>query len=375
MMQKPAPSATPLTDFIFSKASRARVPLSGTFELSPVCNFACRMCYVRKTPAEVAASPRGLLSKEHWLQIAEEARDAGMLYLLLTGGEPLLWPGFWDLYEALVRMGILVSINTNGSLIGDEAVARFKELPPRRINITLYGANDATYERLCGAKNVFSRVDEAITKLQQAGITVKLNGSLTPENVEDVDAMIAYAQEKKLIYEIATYMFPPIRRDPSATGVNERFAPQESAACRLHCYRLQAGEERYQSYLKSIREGSIPPPGLDESCTDPLDGTIRCRAGKASFWITWDGWLTPCGLLPEPKADLLAQNFTAAWKTLTGVCDGIVTSGLCAQCENQQLCHPCAAIAYAETGTTAGVPTYLCETVRAMQDIAAGKRT
>lgn len=47
-----------LTQYLFDRASRTLTPLSGTFELSPVCNLACKMCYVRKTPAEVAASPR-----------------------------------------------------------------------------------------------------------------------------------------------------------------------------------------------------------------------------------------------------------------------------------------------------------------------------
>lgn len=44
-----------LTQYLFDRASRTLTPLSGTFELSPVCNLACKMCYVRKTPAEVAA--------------------------------------------------------------------------------------------------------------------------------------------------------------------------------------------------------------------------------------------------------------------------------------------------------------------------------
>lgn len=59
-----------LTGYLFARASRMGTPLSGTFELSPVCNFACRMCYVRKTAAEVAASPRPLRTLEQWLDIA-----------------------------------------------------------------------------------------------------------------------------------------------------------------------------------------------------------------------------------------------------------------------------------------------------------------
>ena len=150
MEQNNLPSR-PLTDFLYAKATRMKVPLSGTFELSPVCNFSCRMCYVRKTAKEVRESPRGILTLDDWRRIAREARDAGMLYLLLTGGEPLLWPDFWPLYDELVDMGFLVSINTNGSLIDSDAVARFLRRPPLKLNITLYGASDETYRSLCDA--------------------------------------------------------------------------------------------------------------------------------------------------------------------------------------------------------------------------------
>ena len=55
-----------LTQHLYSKASHMKIPISGTFELSPVCNFTCRMCYVRKTRQEVACSPRGILTLEDW---------------------------------------------------------------------------------------------------------------------------------------------------------------------------------------------------------------------------------------------------------------------------------------------------------------------
>ena len=169
------PPSRALTDHLYARASRKLIPLSGTFELSPVCNFACRMCYVRKTQKEVCESPRGILTLEDWRRIAREAREEGLLYLLLTGGEPLLWPDFWTLYDELIDTGFIVSINTNGSLIDSEAVARFVRRPPEKISITLYGAGDATYRRMCGADGVFMKVDQAIRSLQEAGITVKLN--------------------------------------------------------------------------------------------------------------------------------------------------------------------------------------------------------
>ena len=160
---------TEITEALYRKAGAAKIPLSGAFELSPLCNFACRMCYVRKTAKDVAESARPILRTDQWIRIAEEARDAGMLFLLLTGGEPFLLPDFHALYEKLIGMGLLVSINTNGSLIDDETVAWLKTLPPRRVNITLYGASDETYYALCGVKGAFERVDRAVTALQEAG--------------------------------------------------------------------------------------------------------------------------------------------------------------------------------------------------------------
>ena len=42
-----------ISKYLFAKASKSKIPLSGTFELSPCCNLDCRMCYVRKTKQEV----------------------------------------------------------------------------------------------------------------------------------------------------------------------------------------------------------------------------------------------------------------------------------------------------------------------------------
>ena len=360
----------PLSDSLYTRAARRRIPLSGTFELSPVCNFACRMCYVRKTPAEVKAHHRPQLGYDDWLRIAREGREQGLLFLLLTGGEPFLWPRFWELYGELADMGMLVAINTNGSLIDESAVERLKRRPPRRVNITLYGGSDETYERLCGVKGVFSRVDRAVRSLKAARIPVKLNCSLTPHNERDLPAMVAYAKELELQLDLATYMFPPIRRDPDAIGVNERFTPQETARSRVRGVALQHGPEACRAFLERVKLGRAEPPGLEEGCYDPVDGRVRCRAGSASFWVTWDGLVTACGMMPEPKADLGDRPFTQVWRELTEATAALRLSGVCERCENRQLCHPCAAMAAAETGRTEGVPQYLCHVAKELRRLA-----
>lgn len=370
MTDRNIPTKSTLTNILHAKASRNKTPLNGTFELSPVCNFNCRMCYVRKTHKEVEQHSREILKIDDWIQIAKEAREAGMLYLLLTGGEPLLWPDFWQLYDVLSEMGFLISINTNGSLIDEKAIEHFKQRPPYKINITLYGASDDTYQRLCGISGVFTKVDKAIRRLQAEGILVKLNCSLTPENADDLEWIINYGKEREAVLQVSTYMYPPVRRDHSMIGENERFIPKEAAEYRMQCILQQQGEKVYHKYLQRILDRCAEPLGLNEGCIDPIDGKSRCRAGKASFWVTWDGWMTPCGMMPEPKVDLKEKRFDEAWNALTEITEQISLSGVCEKCPNKENCHPCAAISFAETGWFGGIPTYMCEVMHHIQQIA-----
>ena len=182
-----------LSAYLHARACANGIPLAGTFELTPRCNFNCRMCYVHLTPEEQRR--RGAeLTADEWLAIAEQARSQGMLFLLLTGGEPLIRVDFRYLLTELKKMGLMVSINSNASLIDDDWLDFFRHEPPSRMNITLYGGCNETYERLCG-RPMYDRVVHNIRALKALGIGVKLNASMTPYNVDDMDAIYAIATE------------------------------------------------------------------------------------------------------------------------------------------------------------------------------------
>ena len=131
---------------LWAKAGAERIPLTGAFELLPICNFACKMCYVRKSRAEVEKAG-GLMDGKRWLEIAEDAAKCGLLFPLLTGGEPFLYEDFQEVFAGMQDLGMQVSINSNASRI-DQNMARWlgRHTPPR-INITLYGASDALRKR------------------------------------------------------------------------------------------------------------------------------------------------------------------------------------------------------------------------------------
>ena len=341
---------------LHQKASKNKIPLSGTFELSPLCNMNCKMCYVTLSAKEQQErSP--LRTKEEWIALAEEAKKEGMLFLLLTGGEPFFWKDFKELYQKLHHMGLCISINSNGTLIDESVVVWLKETPPTRINITLYGASDETYERMCGKKDGFSKVTKAIDLLREAGISVKLNCSLTPYNEGDLEEMIRFAQERQLILEVATYMFPPIRKDENLTGQNQRFTPEETAKKMLKTYVLQRGEEMFRHFLSCNQF----PPLEKKDCIDVEGDGVRCRAGKSSFWVTWDFKLLACGLMTTPRIELQLGAFKKAWESICTAVDQIRLAPECGQCSHKDQCQTCAAMILAETGVFNKKPQYRCQ--------------
>ncbi len=359
-----------LTKFLYSKAHRSPFPLSMTFELSPLCNLSCKMCYVRESPVEIAGHGRSMMTLDAWKRLADEAFNEGTLFVLLTGGEPFLWKDFRDLYEYLHNKGFLVSINTNGTLINEDTVRWLQKYPPARINITMYGANDATYERLCGVSGMYTKVTENIERLLQAGIRTKLNTSMTPYNVQDMEHIIRFSKEHGLLYDVTTYMFPPVRRHEQEFKAGVRLSPAETAQYRIHLKKLEMSESDFHLYLANLANGIAPPPGLDVSCIDPIDGTVSCQAGKGSYWVTWDGLLIPCGMVPHPAADLKELSLKRAWNMISEETAKIRTSGVCENCGNRKVCHACLATAVTETGSYSGIPTYLCQMAEAMKDEA-----
>ena len=351
------PVAPAATEYLYRKAAAAGVPLSGTFELTPVCNMDCKMCYVRMSPQDQEAIAP-LAEVNRWLALAQEAKDAGMLYLLLTGGEPFSHPQFRHIMEGLHRMGFLITINSNGTLIDEAVVQWLKNCPPIRINISLYGASDETYGRLCGNSAGFTQTMKAISLLQDAGIQVKLSCSLTPHNAADLPAIAHYANENSLPLQVATYMFPPVRKDSSMTGQNHRFSPEDAAYYMAYADYLTLGAERFAAQ-------KMPVPEQPEDCARLGDG-IRCRAGKCSFWVTWQGALLPCGMFCQDNApNVFEIPFAAAWEQVKQETAAIRLPPECATCSAKDSCHACAAMVVTESGSYHQVPRYRCDMMHA----------
>ena len=100
---------------------------------------------------------------------------------------------------------------------------------------------------------------------------------------------------------------------------------------------------------------------VDENeCSVEIDRGVRCRAGRSCFWMTWDGKMMPCGMMPFPVAYPMEVGFDDAWNTIKQKTDAIQMPQECSVCKNRELCTVCAAVCITETGKFDKVPEYVC---------------
>ena len=344
-----------LSTYLHTKGRSLGLPIAGNFELTARCNFNCPMCYVHLSNEQVQQRG-GELTARQWLDIAEAAKNRGMVFALLTGGEPLVRKDFFEIYDGMREMGILISINSNGSMLQGKILERFLENPPFRFNISLYGGCNETYRNMCGLP-VYDQVKENIRTLRQAGVDVSLNLSITPYNRDDLEKIYADAVELDVNVKGSSYMYPPIRVNGGEYGTGNRLSAEESAAASVAWDCLRFTPEQFDIRARNMAQMVFENP---EGCPVEEGEGIRCRAGSTSFWMTWDGRMTPCGMMAVPVVKPLEMGFDAAWDQLRHEVSKIRTPFKCVSCDYRQICGTCAAVCLTETGSFDKVPEYMC---------------
>ncbi len=341
----------PLVAELQSRAAERRQPINGAFELTERCNLACTMCYVRQ-PSGHAAYHAAELSPAQWLDLARAAIDHGMLFLLLTGGEVFLRPDFFDIYTPLARLGLVLTLFSNGTLITEAIAARLAEAPPSRTEITLYGATAETHEAVTGVPGSYTRAMRGIEALVRHGVPLGLKSTLTRRNVGELEAMRQLAHGLGLSFTAGHLLFG--RRDGAPPSLGD--CRLSAAQCvKLEATDLVADDERVDVALHRESLGN--------------NGIFYCYAGKATFRVNSCGEMSPCVHLVQPAARPLSMGFTAAWEEVQRfVDDASSLSSPCLTCDVRGYCARCPAWSARETGTLTEPIPYLCTIARARQE-------
>lgn len=293
---------------MIQRVSRMQRPINGTLELLPLCNMNCDMCYIRLGRSEMEAQG-SLKSADEWIRLGKQMQEAGVLTLMLTGGEPLLFPEFRRLYLELRKLGMILTVNTNGTLLDEDWASFFGQYKPRRINITLYGANDEAYEKLCHYPGGYEKTRRAIQLLCAQGVDVKINGSVTKDNIEDIDALFRIGEEFHLPVHMDTYMLPG-RKDRNFSFEGQaRLLPEDAAAAEVNRLKGELSPQDFRLYVDQMLQRV-------ENTEAVYPNGISCMAGNCSFAINWQGQMRPCIMLSEPSVPVFETDLRKPGRSL-----------------------------------------------------------
>lgn len=318
----------------------SRWPQNGVLELLPLCNLDCKMCYVKKTQAE-ADDMGGIIRGDEWCRIADRCVELGVLNFTFTGGECMLHPEFFEIYNHVYEKTPFITLMTNAGLITEKHIELFKRRTPYMVVITVYGSSSETYGRLCANADAYAKVMRSLRLLRENEIPFYIQMTVTKDNVEDVPSVMKLADD-----------------------LNVRFQYMDSLTCFGNATEETTHEEsanhaRVVELLNSFRPVKTPPVEATSTPEEivalrrvrgkPYQPGIRCNAARNTLVINWRGKIQPCTVLDAYQADIRKSDLREKWTDMVKWADEQIVVPECYGCLFVTKCVSCIAQHYNDT--------------------------
>jgi uncharacterized Fe-S cluster-containing radical SAM superfamily protein len=290
-------SNRPLREFAIVRAPSPLGYGRASYELNMGCNYDCKHCYLGLKEFAGLEWP----ARE---KILEAMRDAGVLWLQLTGGEPTIDKLFPDTYSRAFDLGMMIEVLTNGSRLSNPAIlGLLTSRPPHRVTLSVYGATEESYDGLTQRRGAYKSFTRGLKAAHEAGIPLDLSIVITKDNSHEVDAMHAIADRLGIKYRDYRNMSPTI----------------------------YGGAESLSSQSP---EHLVMPKAF-----------TGCDAGHTSFHVDPHGRASICKVGREPNIALADEGITGLHR-LGGIADGLLRrQGGCTGCTLSGQCGTCMPLA------------------------------
>jgi MoaA/NifB/PqqE/SkfB family radical SAM enzyme len=308
IVSKPYLASVPLPEFsLWERMNNKRSLVSFDLEITARCNNDCRHCYINLPAGDKNAKARELSAGEI-KDIAAEAVSMGALWCLITGGEPLLRPDFEEIYLTLKRLGLLVSVFTNATLITEDHIELFRRYPPRDIEVTIYGVTETTYERVTRNPGSFAAFMRGLDRLFESGVNVRLKAMAMNSNVSELQQISRFCRERTKDY----FRFDPflhLRFDQNPLR-NKEIRSERLSPARIIALE-QSDTERFKALKKDCDNIRV-----SDNFSITGNKLFCCGAGSGSFTLSCDGLFRLCSSLwhPDSVHDLKKGGLKHAWQ-------------------------------------------------------------
>lgn len=324
------------------------IPVSVTIELTRRCPLRCRHCYLPETAGR--ARPGRELNTPQWEKILRQLAGAGGLYLVFTGGEPLLRPDLPRLCRLAKALNFDVRVFSSGHGLTAALAAELKAAGVSAFEISFYGG-PSVHDAVTGLAGSFAASLAAARLLRQSGLPVKMK----------VPLMTLNAGSSAWLRRLAAREGFGISFDPVIAPANDG----EKAAL---AYRLSGAR-----LAKTLARVAPAAAGAEEAAANPEAAApyFPCGAGHNVCAVDPAGNLYPCLQLPVKLGNLTRRSFASVWRGGAWLNKwrrvGLKDLKDCSACPDIEFCSRCPGISLLEEGDIFAPNRPACELAAALR--------
>ncbi|MDD5628116.1 MAG: radical SAM protein [Elusimicrobia bacterium] len=271
----------------------AAFPEEVTFRLTSRCDFRCLHC-----DCWLGGPEPDRLGTAAWKDLVSQLvlwRGPGWR-LHLTGGEPLLAPGFREICAHAAGLGVHVLATTNASRITRGSLAPLLGCGLQQLWISLDGLGPATHDFSRGRPGAYARAREALDLLLSAApsaqLTLGIAAIVMEHNLEELPALAEWGAGLGL----QVLLHPLVRCGPDWG----RLWPRSTDRAVLALERLAALRARGCPIANSVAQLRL----FQRYYRDPESRFLKavCRSGR-SLRVHPDGTCYLCDFGKDPVGD------------------------------------------------------------------------
>lgn len=275
------------------------LPGSIFIDITDTCNLKCLHCIKASGP-----SNRNKLTIKQINRIFSQLNEAGCQSIILTGGEPLLHPDFWEILETAAGMFNSVYIDTNGTLLTERNVKRILDYKNIKVQISLEGTKEIN-DKIRG-KGSFIMTVKGIKRLVKNGLVPVIATTINNYNYQSLE------KTHRLLNNLKINFWRLMVLMKQGRAIN-------------NYPRLFIGLEEWNKVIKKVKKIKGKPvidatplfKFIGQKMPEMLGVQIKmigCEAGKRRANILCNGDVIPCSMLPQYIAgNIFKNNFKDIW--------------------------------------------------------------
>lgn len=305
------------------------------WNLTKACNLDCKFCYYDAKRDFSSDSIDWELAKA----VIEQLKETRVKFVILSGGEPLLYPNILGLIEELAYNSIRVGISTNGTLIDKRLAADLSNAGADYVGISLDGL-EKTHNTLRNSSTAFNRALAGLKNIQDSGIKSGIRLTLNSYNYPQLEDFFMLAENLKpdrICFYHLVFTGRASQADYDLTLLERKTAVE--LIIRLAEDWISRGISTQVLTVDNFSDAVIllnyiqkEQPGRYAAIFESLKKQAGCPAGNGILSIDHHGVFHPCQFWQSE--DILSHD----WKSKL--------RGRCGACEYKDICGGCRVRAY-----------------------------